>query len=87
MVYGLQNLFFALRKKINFGFWFSMCMVIGPGMEILKDFDINKIDLKDWPIVMEQLTSNWLKENPEYGRTIAEELVKLAKEYKELTFN
>lgn len=72
------------RKRLNFGYWIAMSMVIGPGMDVFKDFDVSKIDVKDWALVMDQLMSTWIDENPDYCKIIAREVVQIAKEYRDL---
>jgi len=72
------------RKRVGFGFWFGFSMAVGPGIGLMKDIDISKIDLRDWGQIMDGLVNKWIAENSDKGVETAEELVKLVREYDEL---
>lgn len=62
-----------------------MVTVIGPGMNSMKEIDMNTIDVKDFATVMVDGIQKWFSKNPEYSSIIAKELVQLAFEYKRLS--
>lgn len=58
---------------------------IGPGMNAMKEIDMNTIDVKDFGTIMVEAVQKWFSKNPEYSSVIADELVQLAFEYKRLS--
>ncbi len=59
-------------------------MSVGPGMAICKDLDMSKIDVNDWPVLMDELVNKWIDEKPVKAMETAEQLVKLMREYENL---
>ncbi|CAL8123628.1 unnamed protein product [Orchesella dallaii] len=81
-----DDLFLAFRKKLDYGFYFWVCF--GPAMEILKDFDMNEVgDMSNFGNAINKLIQNWLANNTEAGKEIANNFVDLLKEYDELKIN
>ncbi len=80
----IDQIFKDYREKIGYGYWFGFMMNVGPGVALFKDIDISKIDMKDWPRIMDGLVNKWIDENPEKGKETAEDLVKLIEEYEQL---
>lgn len=50
----------------------------------MKNFDVDKVDVKDWSKVMNQRLQKWVADNPQYTDIIAKGLVQVTNEYKRL---
>lgn len=88
VLFMLQQLFLEYRKKFQFGFWWFLCASFGAGLAVLKEIDKTDLnDTDDWPVIFDRVVERWVEQNPDRGKAIAEELVKLVKEYNELTFS
>lgn len=81
----LQQLYKSVCSKLHFGFWFGICTVLGMGVQAMKDFNVNTVDVKDWSRVMHELLQKWIANNPQHSETIAKEVVQVALELKRLS--
>lgn len=59
-------------------------MSVGPGLELVKDIDISKVELSDWVSTCEKLMQKWVAENPEDCKQMAEEVISMLVEYENL---
>ncbi|ODM93652.1 putative oxidoreductase dhs-27 [Orchesella cincta] len=78
-----DDLFLAIRKKFNYGFFFGICF--GPAMNVLSNFDINEVgDITNMSSFVNKLIQDWLANNKEVGKEMAISFVDVLKEYDEL---
>lgn len=79
-----DQIFGDFKKKLDYGFWLGFVMNMGPGMALMKDVDMSKVEMAQLPTLMDELINKWIEENPEKGKSTAEHLVKLFEEYDHL---
>lgn len=81
-----QEFFADYIKKFRSGFWWGFIHNVGPGMAVLKDFDMKAVDTSDWQRVYDELVQKWLDEHPEEGKNFANQIVNLLEEYQQLSW-
>lgn len=58
--------------------------LVGPGQEIIKGMDIEKMDMVKIGEMYNIELQKWIDSNPEKCLNVAKEIVSMAKEYKKL---
>lgn len=82
----IKELFTQFRKKVDFGFLVGFTFTIGPGPNLMKEIDVETVDMNEWATVFDGVLKKWLKEHPETGIGMAEEIVSLVEEYGRLSW-
>lgn len=59
-------------------------MSCGPGLIVLKDIDMNTVDINEWATFYDKLVNDWIDNHPEEGKRVAEQVVHYVQEYERL---
>ncbi|CAL8123631.1 unnamed protein product [Orchesella dallaii] len=81
-----EDVLLMFRKRLNYGFWFGVCFTFGPGLNVIKEIDMNAIgEVKNFAEVINTLIQKWIDNNPEQCAELASSFVELMEEHDELT--
>lgn len=58
--------------------------LVGPGMSLFKEIDVDTVDMGDFANVYQRLLLQWIQKNPHKGNEMAEQYAALIKEYESL---
>lgn len=80
-----ETLFTQYRKKFRLGFWLSLIISYGPGLDIFKNTDLtDNLDVGHVGEVAHKLAKQWINDNGDLVDGIAQDVVKVVREYCEL---